>query len=102
MSKALSKFSQELVTIKDMDKAADKLLLQMVYNPSLGLLTELESLRNSKAFYSVEVLKFLSEAPKIQINNTNDRLNPRRKRTIGDFVFAKTDRNGEVYCTRAS
>ena len=72
VSNALSEFSQELVTIEEMDTIADKLWLQMVNNPSLGLLTELEPMRDIEGFYSVEVLKFTLEAHKFQMNRIND------------------------------
>ncbi|MEW8547709.1 MAG: hypothetical protein AB2693_29730, partial [Candidatus Thiodiazotropha sp.] len=71
ISNALSEFSQEIVTIKEMDTVADQLWFQMVDNPSLGLLTELEPMRDIEGFYSVEVIKFTLEGHGYQMNRIN-------------------------------
>lgn len=65
--------TQDTTSVKEMDTIADRLWMQMLKNPSLGLTAELEPMRDREGFYSVEVLKATLEAHGFELNKIDER-----------------------------
>ena len=87
LANAFANITPESTSIKEMDTMADKLWLQMIINPSLGFLAELEPMRDQEGFYSIEVLKATVKDHGFEMNKIDERaLLGQNPNSIGRYV----------------